>query len=303
MEKGFSNLLRSSRLSSLPKAVKSHIRNNAVPKEQVVHTTPASFYRRDFGLKRAMPERMKTPYVTVKALDTLEGMTDFNFGSSYHLKVKRFQETGAAITPLPTSGLFNASVENKTWSNMTPEELKDLVRSSKGKRRDFISWALKNETKQLHQMLEKDDGVRAVQRFLEIQSTEGPNWSNEKIPVKGNAGLGYLLPGGIHNTPTGITQSTPVKGRLVPSYPQQRRAAIGGFIAQTSSSFAHKPPKMSEVPRNFLITNVRVRPNGSIDMTTNEEQLYKPSNSISENLNNKSSTSSTMLPNSISFKG
>lgn len=302
MDKGFSNLLRSSRLSSLPKAVKAHAKN--IPREQVVQTTPASKYRRDFGLKRAMPERMKTPYVTVKALDTMEGMTDYDFGSSYHLKLKRFQETGAAITfMLNTTGLFNSAAESKTWGNMTPQELKDLVQSSKTKRREFINWALQNESKQLHEMLDKNEGLRAVQRFLQIQSSEGLNLVGEKIPVKGNAGLGYLLPGGIHNTPTGLSTSKPVLGRLVTSYTKQRRAAIGGFIANTSSSFLPtRPQELSETPRKFVITNVRVRPNGGIDMTSNEEHLNKPKHSLSEKLEEKKSATGIFLPGKLAYK-
>lgn len=302
MEKGFSNLLRSSRLSSLPKTVKAHTKN--IPKEQVVQTTPASFYRRDFGLKRAMPERMKTPFVTVKALDTTEGMTDYDFGSSYHLKVKRFQETGTAVTfMLNSTGLFSSSAENKTWANMTPQELKQVVLSSKGKRQEFIKWALENESKQLHEMLEKNEGVRAVQRFLQIQSAEGLNISAEKIPVKGNAGLGYLLPGAIHNTPTGLLQQKPVLGRLVTSHTKQRRAAIGGFVAQTSSAvLPARPQELSVTPRKFVITNVRVRPNGGIDMTSNEEQTNKPTHSLNENLGEKKLTSSVFLPKKLAYK-
>ena len=302
MQKGFSNLLRSSRLSSLPKAVKTHAKPNVVPQEQVIQTTPASFYRRDFGLKRAMPERMHTPYVTVKALDTMEGMTDFDFGSSFHLKQKRFQETGAFISSMPNTDLFSPSAETKTWGNMSTQELKELVQSCKGKRKEFIQWALQNESKQLHQMLTMNDSVRAVQRFLQIQGSEGPKFSGEKIPVKGNAGLGYLLPGAIQTTPNSASLSQPksVSGRLVASHSKQRRAAIGGFVAQTISSFNARPQKLSEAPRKFVVTNVRVRPNGGVDVTSIEEQLNRPASSLNENFDNKKPLSGTSLPNMFS---
>lgn len=249
-----------------------------------------------------MPQGSKTPFITVKALDTYEGMTDFDYGSSFHLKQKRFQESGAAITYMPNNNLFTPNVKQRGWNQLSPEEMKAMVRDAKKKRNEFISWSLNNEEKLLNQMLEKNESTSAIQKFHQIQGADSYLWAGEKTPIKGSGGLGYLLPGSIHNTPRGIAQAKTVKGRLVPSYPNLFRAAIGGFTALTSSSNFNSH-KMPEATQNFLITKVSVRPNGSVEMSSQEESLSKPSKGISEHLNKSKNQVGNSLSSTLSFRG
>lgn len=277
MDKGFTNLLRHSRLSSLPKAVKMETNLRATPKQQVIHTTPASFHRHDFGLKRTMPARMKSPYITLNALDTYEGMTDFERGSSYYLKHKRSQELGIAPSTENIDMRLFASQSNssKSWKNLTKKDVQELIKSFKGDRLELMKWGAENNLKNLPF---KERFLPILESYFKIRN--GTTNINNAIntPVKGNAGFSYLLSGGFHNAPIksnqkagdGITfaQATNiVKGREVAGLEKSTSAAVGGFVARYNSpSRTIIDSSISEKPIDVVVTNISIRSSGSVEL-------------------------------------
>ncbi|KAK3390334.1 mitochondrial ribosomal protein MRP51 [Podospora didyma] len=103
-------LLRTSRLFALPAAIppppgaisehttykQSDTATQAFPTHQVITTLSSSRQKGDWGLKRPLPLKSTTkstnPMLRVKAIDTIESITDFTSGADHGLTLRKFQE-------------------------------------------------------------------------------------------------------------------------------------------------------------------------------------------------------------------
>jgi len=110
-------LLRSSRLFSLPpplpapqlEAITSAgvLRNSDTatlpyPTRQAITTPTSSRSRGDWGLKRALPQRStqsSTPHLRIKAIDTLEHITDFESAADHTQNLAKWQEMNIPMVP------------------------------------------------------------------------------------------------------------------------------------------------------------------------------------------------------------
>ena len=72
------------------------------PTHQVITTLSSSRKRGDWGLKRPLPlkstTKSSTPMIQVKALDTIEQITDFRGATNHGLTLRKFQELGIPVT-------------------------------------------------------------------------------------------------------------------------------------------------------------------------------------------------------------
>ncbi|VVT57734.1 mitochondrial 37S ribosomal protein bS1m [Magnusiomyces paraingens] len=236
--KGFGNTLRSSRLASVAKPVNASYADNVAPKFQVIKTTPSSLYRKDFGLKRCMPAGSKTPYITVQSLDTMYGMTSYEFGSSFHFKYKRFQELGVSLCSGNSNkahdSLF-AQPANNNIHGLTRAEALDLLQKSPERRSEFLKFSKLNTKDDKQQRKSASELINTFYGLSENTNVLGSLRKNHK----GNTGLSFLLHGSIKNTPKGPVLYRPVPGRQI-SAPRANNtknlAAIGGFVSNYNGS-------------------------------------------------------------------
>lgn len=223
-------------MASISKPVNGGHSESSAPRYQVIQSTPASLYRKDFGLKRAMPAGAKTPLITVQALDTMYGMTAYEFGSSFHFKARRFQEMGVSIVSTANNSLFEQPTTKKYWKDLSRSEAIDLLKKAQLERPKFLKSLqsnplddkFQNKKSKLHSSVDKFYDIH--DNPVSIQASRGA--------AKGNAGLSYTLSGSVMNTPTGPIFYRAVQGRDVSlskgpasNGGSNSSAAVGGFIA------------------------------------------------------------------------
>ncbi|KAJ4294894.1 hypothetical protein N0V88_005133 [Collariella sp. IMI 366227] len=117
-------LLRSSRMFSLPKAIPqptadksgSTPYNSATatlchPTHQVITTMASARKQGDWGLKRPLPLKSTTnathAMLRVRAIDTIEHITDYTSATEHGITLKKFQELNLPITMRPPGNEFN----------------------------------------------------------------------------------------------------------------------------------------------------------------------------------------------------
>ncbi|MCJ1308226.1 hypothetical protein MMC25_001879 [Agyrium rufum] len=112
-------LLRSSRLFSLPPALPKPKHNAKIsssidatspyatlpyPHLAAIETTPNSFIRGDWGLKRALPlkstTKTTTPIIRTSGIDTLEHITDFDSAADHSLTLQKWQQMNIPVSVL-----------------------------------------------------------------------------------------------------------------------------------------------------------------------------------------------------------
>lgn len=119
MSQKFAKLLSNSKLASLATPAKkfSAADTKHLPTHQTIQTTAASLSRHDFGLKAALPSKVKSRYIIVDDLDTIEHLTNFETVSGFYWTKLRFQELGVPVIPLnhnePKNVLFAEHGTNK----------------------------------------------------------------------------------------------------------------------------------------------------------------------------------------------
>ncbi|KAK4236041.1 mitochondrial ribosomal protein MRP51 [Achaetomium macrosporum] len=107
-------LLRASRMFSLPDPIPappddgsagnffSNTATLAFPTHQVITTLTSARKQGDWGLKRPLPLKSTTkssnPMIRVKAIDTIEQVTDFTSATDHGMTLRKFQELGIPIT-------------------------------------------------------------------------------------------------------------------------------------------------------------------------------------------------------------
>lgn len=77
-----------------------HQQSQRHPTHQVLTTTPASHFRRDWGLKRPMPANNRARFITLEQMDTESGITAFESGAKYALIKKRIEELRQPVKPI-----------------------------------------------------------------------------------------------------------------------------------------------------------------------------------------------------------
>ena len=135
-------LLRSSRMFALPDpipppatsgvALRSPSATQAFPTHQTITTTSDSRARGDWGLKRALPLKTTTrstfPMLRVRAMDTLEGITDFSSATDYGISLRKFQELRLPMSIPAVHAVSSVGGDNKFQNRKSVfEEAQDIT--------------------------------------------------------------------------------------------------------------------------------------------------------------------------------
>ncbi|KAK4155435.1 mitochondrial ribosomal protein MRP51 [Chaetomidium leptoderma] len=114
-------LLRASRMFALPTPIpapsneasagtnySSNTATLAFPTHQVITTLSSSRKKGDWGLKRPLPLKSTTkssnPMLRVKAIDTIEQITDYTSATDHGITLRKFQELGMPLTARRPAG-------------------------------------------------------------------------------------------------------------------------------------------------------------------------------------------------------
>ena len=270
-----SNLLKGSRLAQLAKSRtkldSAQFRVKYYPTHQIIETKPSLLNRQEWGLKSNIPNKIKSKYLVLDELDTLERMTQFEpIGGTQWTRL-RFQEMG--ITPeyqqgrsnpmfafpdvIKEDSMMTAPVNNGASSGIVGDDqlrelcnqlginentksnsLRKKLSAIKENRSNFKKWAVKNDAEALtHKKFNSDELKSIARMFLNDKFNNG----NENNKIKnshrfvGSGGLSYSLKGRLRNSPNGVIQKSIVPGRLTNHGKEEMNtAAIGGFVANVS---------------------------------------------------------------------
>lgn len=282
----FGSILKKSRLSSLPSPIRSNVEKSKAlpgqgfnnrkasakqsksihPTHQVITTTPASNYRNDWGLKRPLPTKRSSRFITLNKLDSETGLTDYNSGARYAMVLNRIKEFGQPVQPiLPSRSLDNyrtshndpfftplpASIIKPTESHQTsPTSIKEGDSS-----RSFINYLQNNNYSPdyVGGLLQDRPKLKAaIRRHVRTQRSRPPS-EEEKADFTSDisheifcqpmatAGLLYSLPGTLHNRPTAVkVPSTPLfQNTTSITVPRQDGLVVPGRLVNGHGSLAN----------------------------------------------------------------
>lgn len=262
-------LVKNSRVAQVPRNGKPLVQSGPRyhPTHQIIETKPSTLDRQEWGLKSSIPSKIKSRYLIFNDLDTLERITTFEPNGGTQWNRIRFQELGVApkYNPGKANPLFQgssshadqlapfSSILNVNSGNSTNQKVvKSKLPSVKTMRGEFKQWLLSKDPEALKNksFTPKDLNNYAVQFLSEKGSGNGENERLNKATMKGVVGTGgltYSLPGKLKNSPNGVVAKTIVPGRFLNIDGNDRLAAIGGFVANASSS----SPMTSQVDYNM----------------------------------------------------
>ncbi|KEY66345.1 hypothetical protein S7711_02804 [Stachybotrys chartarum IBT 7711] len=141
-------LLRKSRMFSLPNALpeppamnlhvsehKSPTMTRASPQHQSITTPQSSREKGDWGLKRPLPLKStmatSTPLIRVKAIDSVESITDFASAADHTLSLEKFQELRVAMS-VPKGDARSSKFTGDLWQKSVFEEHLDFTSAPTG---------------------------------------------------------------------------------------------------------------------------------------------------------------------------
>lgn len=267
----FENLLRSSRLMSLAKPKNSgyFTQYQEFPKNQAVKTTASSFHRRNWGLKAPIPPKHKSVNIHVQALDSVEGLAQYEPASGDVRRLDRFREFGVALRlpqGIDSDNFFQAdSSRQKPIGDKNIYELKKLYKDAESQSKEF--WRLRLDGQRADSQNQRSR-VSALDRRVGVDAQEFMGLPKTlhamRHPKQTAIGLNYSLPGSLFNTPDGFKSRKEVRGRVVDGNNTNRVdqvAAIGGFATSTTA-----PDRMKNngdkakfaVPHRFFIKQAGV---------------------------------------------
>lgn len=287
-------LLKGSKISQLAEPNRREAANyfKLFPTHQVIQTTPNSLYRKDYGLKANLPSKVKSRFLELDEMDTMQRMTDFECLSGSYWKKVRFQEMNLPIS-FKKNALFEGFTEikpksenltnlsvllNFDYKNATDGELKILLGKLRELRKPFVEWLLKTKPSVLLQ--QSNDFSSEIRDFLAMCEKSPYHYKklsqlglkkDGSLKTAGTAGLSYALKGRLCNTPNGIQAKKIIPGRYVGDL--NKNFAVGGFIArgadsastsvaQMIKSVRDKHPRQLEIP--VSLENAEFNPDNSL---------------------------------------
>jgi hypothetical protein len=300
----FSKLLKSSKFATLAKPLKK-VKNPIHPTHQVVETTRAALDRQEWGLKYALPSKVKSRYITFDNVDSQERLVDFETNGGDLWKRLRFQELGlvpklekdnenpANDNPLfqkKKSGSHGATATFDTVLEVDPNESKleldSLVSTLSGLRTEFREYLLARDPKKLSEKkFNADDFRREGLRFLrEHKKKQNINTLkslklSQTHKIHGFGGLSYNLKGRLATEPNGFVQHSVAPGRFLTG----TNVAVGGFISRVNKTGSSQWTKVnSDGEGRETIVPLRpqqavVRPTGSVSIEF--DAISRPSKS------------------------
>lgn len=297
------NLVGNSKLGSLVKPVSKYsptqIRHK--PTHQTIQTTAASLYRHDFGLKAALPDKVKSRYIVLDELDTYQRLTEFEAVPGAYWNKLRFQEFGLPVTA--SNGIRTKSALFKNDSQDTAikrkfgqqkfekisevlgldessssSEVNAVTHELKGLRKDFQQWVLENHPSKLTAKRFNKDSLSY--QLITYLKQRAPVKKNKKFlkqgktgSIAGTGGLSYLQPGRLTNVPQGINDVYVSPSRIAGD---NDTLAVGGFItpisytlqAQATASRAASGKHYKEIMISCGIKGATMKEDGSVGMQT-----------------------------------
>ncbi|CAN6602842.1 small ribosomal subunit protein bS1m [Trichomonascus vanleenenianus] len=270
----FQSLLRSSRLSSLSGPLKRNTKS--LPTHQVVATTPSSFHRRDWGLKAPIPAKHQSLYVNVGALDSMESIAQYESGSGNFRRLQRFREFGIPVDfakNAETTNFFEAKTNFfRPLKSMEKRHFSQRLDAAKKSRVATLSaheQPLPSKNRNLSTTASSLEST--VKRELKIET---PAVSNPKDQSSGSIlrpalGLNYSLKGSLRVTPTGISKTTKVPGRIVSGRSRPASAvAVGGFICNAGTTNTYQAPQAT-ASQPVIVRYAKYNREGVVEVNVN----------------------------------
>lgn len=269
----FSNLLKASRFASLAKPL-SRTKGKKGPTHQVVETRASSLHRQEWGVKYALPSKIKSRYITFNDVDSMERIVDFETNGGDHWKRLRFQQIGVPVSlalgnnKAKKNPLFHKEVETASDTanlsdianvlalkdTLKAKELQALQLAYKQLRPQFLEYVKATNPVLLNKSLNKKPNEASISfaatspefaplalKFIteyQAKTTENQIKSLLSKPseykIKGFGGLSYQLKGRLNNTPNGIQDKRVIPGRYL-NQTTSKIVGIGGFTSELSS--------------------------------------------------------------------
>lgn len=282
----FPHLLRNARVTTFQsKVLPIGTRSRKVPVLQVLKTTPASFHRKDWGVKANLPAKAKDVHISLEALDSAVGILPYEPASGFYRKLQRFREFGVHLQ-MPryseVDNLLKASPRSSTtWSTMSKEDKMRLYQRARSRRHEFHEYMktslssakeLYSTSANLTKHIEKFMGIQPVISHLSMDSSAEANVSS--------AGLSYALKGSLYNTPRGIQEYKRVPGRVLNGRGAKVAAGLGGFVSNVTISHAMNMAQSAsslraEAVYEFIVQRAQATQMGHIELQSIASKLFE----------------------------
>lgn len=260
-------MLRGSRLAQVYKSGKpfNSSRPKNMPTHQIIETKPNLLKFQEWGLKSSLPSKIRSQYLVFNELDTLERMTDFEPRGGAQWNQLRIKELGLSpsYNANTKNPLFNKTHKDYSSLNEIFTEFffekkhssaihyNDLSNSKKMYvqriRKEFKEWLAENHPSAIanQNFINPVNMLNYAKEFIENYKAKNSMKFNSSSSMVGTGGLTYALQGRLKNSPNGVIQKKIVPGRFVATNNDNKIAAIGGFVANasTSSNVVNTPDK------------------------------------------------------------
>ncbi|KAI8086253.1 uncharacterized protein BX664DRAFT_386688 [Halteromyces radiatus] len=282
MEKSFASLLRHSKLATYDRRL-----------NQVYATPKHRKQRGDWGLKRNLPSVIRTPFVTIGQLDTVEHQTPWDSGYSQVAFIQRWKENFMGIaTSRRTRPRYDILQQSNNNNNNNGQEYHNLASMSRQQFDHFLKHTITPETiDALQQALKTNQITRdQVYDYLNVSfrpepfSVVGPLYSTDHSPLS--------------------DQDTIVEGRILNTEKGGYAVGISGVVAFLPKRYAIgiKKPGDRLLVRKFYVRHAYIddqgKPQVTVSLQPRSNLLGTTSPASSSSLSSPSSSSTLSSPTS-----
>ncbi|ORZ17903.1 hypothetical protein BCR42DRAFT_412736 [Absidia repens] len=280
MEKSFASLLRHSKLATYDRCL-----------NQVYSSPKHCKQRGDWGLKRNLPTVIRTPFVTVGQLDTLEHQTPWDSGHSQVAFIQRWKENFGDIAS-------SSSRRTPQPSRQPHDDYHNLTSMTRPQFDHFIKHTITPDTAQaFHQALKSHQITRdQVYDYLHVtfrpepSKVMGPIYNNNPPAATGNS--------------NSTNEEVVVQGRILNTLKGGYAVGIGGVVALLPKRFAVgiKKPGDRWMVRSFYVRRAYIDDQGKPQVIVSLHPQPTASTQSPTRLNDMVSSPTSALPTSTNMK-
>ncbi|CAO3598211.1 unnamed protein product [Absidia cylindrospora] len=269
MDKSFASLLRHSKLATYDRCL-----------NQVYSSPKHCKQRGDWGLKRNLPAVIRTPFVTVGQLDTLEHQTPWNSGYSQVAFIQRWKEN---------FGDISSALARRTPppSRQPHDDYHNLASMTRSQFDHFIKHTITPDTALAFRQALKSHQITRDQVYDYLHVTFRPEPTKVMGPIYSN-----------HPAPT-KNEEVVVQGRILNTLKNGYAVGIGGVVALLPKRFAGgiKKPGDRLTVRSFYVRRAYIDDQGKPQVIVSlHPQPTSSSSPTTTHLTDMVSTPTSALP-------
>ncbi|CAO3597453.1 unnamed protein product [Absidia cylindrospora] len=280
MEKSFASLLRHSKLATYDRRLNQVY---STPKQRKQHG--------DWGLKRTLPSVIRTPYVTIGDLDTVEHQTPWESGHSQVAFLQRWKENFGDI---PTSRPTRQRHDIHQQHHKDGHEYHNVTSMTRSQFNHFIKHTITPETVNTLQQALRTNQITRDQVYDYLNISFHPELSSVVGPIY-STNLAQSLPNN-----NNIGSEAMVEGRILNVQKGGYAVGIGGVVALLPKRFAVgiKKPGDRQLVRKLYVRRAYIDDQGKPQVIVSLQPKPETPSTRNIDLEHTLSSPTSALPSS-----